>query len=146
MNSRFGQIQKIHNENKNVVQDRTIYEDAYIFAPNLHAMGLMSTRDYENYTSLFSLMNSFIPAPTLLIYLRSSVPNLVEQIQKRGRDYENSIRIDYLSRLNERYEAWISNYEDKILIIDVDNLDFQNNKEDLGEIISKVEAEINGLF
>lgn len=146
MKSRFGQVQQIHNEDKNVIQDRTIYEDAFIFAPNLHAMGLMSTRDFDNYSSLFNLMNAFIPAPNLLIYLRSSVPNLVEQIQKRGRDYENSIRIDYLNRLNERYEAWISGYENKLLIIDVDNLDFQNNKEDLGKIITKIEAEINGLF
>jgi len=146
MKSRFGQVQQIHNDDKNVIQDRTIYEDAFIFAPNLHAMGLMSTRDFENYSSLFNLMNTFIPAPNLLIYLRSSVPNLVEQIQKRGRDYENSIGIDYLTRLNERYEAWISGYENKLLIIDVDNLDFQNNKEDLGKIITKIEAEINGLF
>lgn len=146
MKSRFGQVQKIHNGDKNVIQDRTIYEDAFIFAPNLHAMGLMSTRDFDNYSSLFNLMNAFIPAPNLLIYLRSSVPNLVEQIQKRGRDYENSIRIDYLNRLNERYEAWISGYENKLLIIDVDNLDFENNKEDLGKIITKIEAEINGLF
>lgn len=146
MKSRFGQVQQIHNDDKNVIQDRTIYEDAFIFAPNLHAMGLMSTRDFENYSSLFNLMNTFIPAPNLLIYLRSSVPNLVEQIQKRGRDYENSIRIDYLTRLNERYEAWISGYENKLLVIDVDNLDFQNNKEDLGKIITKIEAEINGLF
>lgn len=146
MKSRFGQVQQIHNGDKNVIQDRTIYEDAFIFAPNLHAMGLMSTRDFDNYSSLFNLMNAFIPAPNLLIYLRSSVPNLVEQIQKRGRDYENSIRIDYLNRLNERYEAWISGYENKLLIIDVDNLDFENNKEDLGKIITKIEAEINGLF
>jgi deoxyadenosine/deoxycytidine kinase len=146
MKSRFGQVQKIHNGDKNVIQDRTIYEDAFIFAPNLHAMGLMSTRDFDNYSSLFNLMNAFIPAPNLLIYLRSSVPNLVEQIQKRGRDYENSIRLDYLNRLNERYEAWISVYENKLLIIDVDDLDFQNNKEDLGKIITKIEAEINGLF
>lgn len=146
MKSRFGQVQKIHNGDKNVIQDRTIYEDAFIFAPNLHAMGLMSTRDFDNYSSLFNLMNAFIPAPNLLIYLRSSVPNLVEQIQKRGRDYENSIRIDYLNRLNERYEAWISGYENKLLIIDVDNLDFEKNKEDLGKIITKIEAEINGLF
>jgi deoxyadenosine/deoxycytidine kinase len=146
MKSRFGQVQKIHNGDKNVIQDRTIYEDAFIFAPNLHAMGLMSTRDFDNYSSLFNLMNAFIPAPNLLIYLRSSVPNLVEQIQKRGRDYENSIRLDYLNRLNERYEAWISGYENKLLIIDVDDLDFQNNKEDLGKIITKIEAEINGLF
>lgn len=146
MKSRFGQVKKIHSENKNVIQDRTIYEDAYIFAPNLHSMGLMSSRDFKNYSSLFQLMNSFIPAPNLLIYLRSSVPNLVDQIQKRGRDYENSIRIDYLTRLNERYEAWISEYQEKLLIIDVDNLDFQNNKEDLGKVINKIEAEINGLF
>jgi deoxyadenosine/deoxycytidine kinase len=147
LNSRFAQVQEIHNGDKDVIQDRTMYEDAFIFAPNLHAMGLMSTRDFENYKSLFKLMNTFIPSPDLLIYLRSSVPNLVEQIQKRGRDYENSIRIDYLSRLNERYEAWISSYtHGKLLIIEVDNLDFQQNKEDLGFIIDKIDAEINGLF
>ena len=147
LNSRFSQVQEIHNGDKDVIQDRTMYEDAFIFAPNLHAMGLMSTRDFENYKNLFSLMNSFIPSPDLLIYLRSTVPNLVEQIQKRGRDYENSIRIDYLSRLNERYEAWISSYtHGKLLIIEVDNLDFQQNKEDLGFIIDKIDAEINGLF
>ena len=147
LNSRFGQVQEIHKGNKDVIQDRTMYEDAHIFAPNLHAMGLMSTRDFENYQSLFKLMNNFIPAPNLMIYLRSSVSNLVEQIQKRGRDYENSIRIDYLSRLNERYEAWISSYEHgHLLIIDVDGLDFQQNKEDLGFIIDKIDAEINGLF
>jgi deoxyadenosine/deoxycytidine kinase len=147
LNSRFGQVQEIHKGDKDVIQDRTMYEDAHIFAPNLHAMGLMSTRDFENYQSLFKLMNNFIPAPNLLIYLRSSVSNLVEQIQKRGRDYENSIRIDYLSRLNERYEAWISSYDQgHLLIIDVDGLDFQQNKEDLGAIIDKIDAEINGLF
>lgn len=147
LNSRFGQVQEIHKGDKDVIQDRTMYEDAHIFAPNLHAMGLMSTRDFENYQSLFELMNTFIPAPNLLIYLRSSVSNLVEQIQKRGRDYENSIRIDYLSRLNERYEAWISSYDrGHLLIIDVDGLDFQQNKEDLGTIIDKIDAEINGLF
>lgn len=147
LNSRFGQVQEIHKGDKDVIQDRTMYEDAHIFAPNLHAMGLMSTRDFENYQSLFKLMNNFIPAPNLLIYLRSSVSNLVEQIQKRGRDYENSIRIDYLSRLNERYEAWISSYDQgHLLIIDVDGLDFQQNKEDLGNIIDKIDAEINGLF
>ena len=147
LNSRFGQVQEIHKGDKDVIQDRTMYEDAHIFAPNLHSMGLMSTRDFENYQSLFELMNTFIPAPNLLIYLRSSVSNLVEQIQKRGRDYENSIRIDYLSRLNERYEAWISSYDrGHLLIIDVDGLDFQQNKEDLGTIIDKIDAEINGLF
>ncbi|MBJ11155.1 MAG: deoxynucleoside kinase [Flavobacteriales bacterium] len=147
LKSRFGQVKEIHSNEKNVIQDRTIYEDAFIFAPNLHAMGLMSTRDFENYLSLFQLMETFIPAPSLLIYLRSSVANLVGQIQKRGRDYENSIRIDYLTRLNERYEAWISQYDrGKLLIIDVDDMDFENNKEDLGAIISRIDAEINGLF
>ena len=147
LKSRFGQVKEIHASEKNVIQDRTIYEDAFIFAPNLHAMGLMSTRDFENYLSLFQLMETFIPAPNLLIYLRSSVANLVGQIQKRGRDYENSIRIDYLTRLNERYEAWISQYDrGKLLIIDVDDMDFENNKEDLGVIISRIDGEINGLF
>ena len=147
LKSRFGQVKEIHSNEKNVIQDRTIYEDAFIFAPNLHAMGLMSTRDFENYLSLFQLMETFIPAPSLLIYLRSSVANLVGQIQKRGRDYENSIRIDYLTRLNERYEAWISQYDrGKLLIIDVDDIDFENNQEDLGAIISRIDAEINGLF
>ena len=147
LKSRFGQVKEIHASEKNVIQDRTIYEDAFIFAPNLHAMGLMSTRDFENYLSLFKLMETFIPAPNLLIYLRSSVANLVGQIQKRGRDYENSIRIDYLTRLNERYEAWISQYDrGKLLIIDVDDMDFENNKEDLGVVISRVDGEINGLF
>ena len=147
LNSRFGQVQEIHKGDKDVIQDRTMYEDAHIFAPNLHAMGLMSTRDFENYQSLFKLMNNFIPAPNLLIYLRSSVSNLVEQIQKRGRDYENSIRIDYLSRLNERYEAWISSYDrGHLLIIDVDDLDFQQNKEDLRLIINKIDAEISTLM
>ena len=147
LNSRFGQVQEIHKGDKNVIQDRTMYEDAHIFAPNLHAMGLMSTRDFENYQSLFKLMNNFIPAPNLMIYLRSSVSNLVDQIQKRGRDYENSIRIDYLSRLNERYEAWISEYTSgKLLIIDTDDLDFSKNQEDLGFVVDKVNAELHGLF
>ena len=147
LKSRFSQVKEIHSSEKNVIQDRTIYEDAFIFAPNLHAMGLMSTRDFENYRSLFKLMETFIPAPNILIYLRSSVANLVGQIQKRGRDYENSIRIDYLTRLNERYEAWISQYDrGKLLIIDVDDMDFENNKEDLGAIISRIDAELNGLF
>lgn len=147
LNSRFRQILDIRESGKDVVQDRTIYEDAYIFAPNLHAMGLMSNRDYNNYRSLFDLMESVTKAPDLLIYLRSTVPNLVYQIQKRGRDYENSISIDYLSRLNERYEAWIHDYKKgKLLIVDVDNMDFVSNPEDLGSIINKIDAEINGLF
>ena len=147
LNSRFRQINQIQQSGRDIIQDRTIYEDAYIFAPNLHAMGLMTNRDFENYSSLFELMESFVKGPDLLIYLRSSIPNLVSQIHKRGRDYENSISIDYLSRLNERYEAWISKYDKgNLLIIDVDNLDFVANPEDLGGIINKVEAEIHGLF
>lgn len=146
LNSRFNQVQEIHKSKKDIIQDRTIYEDAYIFAPNLHAMGLMSSRDFENYQQLFHLMNDFIPAPDLLIYLRSTVPNLVDQIQKRGRDYENSIRLDYLSRLNERYEAWISSYtKGKLLILDVDNLDFQDKNDDFMNIAKQIDAEINQL-
>jgi len=147
LNSRFRQVVDIRKSGKDVIQDRTIYEDAYIFAPNLHSMGLMSTRDFENYSSLFELMASFLQAPDLLIYLRASVPTLVRQIQKRGRDYENSIRLDYLKRLNERYEAWISTYNTgKLLIVDVDNINFSENPEDLGMIIEKVNANIHGLF
>ncbi|MCF6294314.1 MAG: deoxynucleoside kinase [Flavobacteriaceae bacterium] len=147
LNSRFRQVSLIRESGKDIIQDRTIYEDAHIFAPNLHAMGLMTNRDFENYRSLFDLMESFVQGPDLLIYLRSSIPNLVSQIHKRGRDYENSISIDYLSRLNERYEAWISKYDKgNLLVIDVDPLDFVDNPEDLGEIINKVEAEIYGLF
>ena len=147
LNSRFRQVVQIRKSGKNIIQDRTIYEDANIFAPNLHAMGLMTNRDFDNYSSLFNLMESTVQAPDLLIYLRSSIPNLVNQIHKRGRDYENSISIDYLSRLNERYEAWIHGYEKgRLLIIDVDHLDFVEKAEDLGEIIEKIDSEINGLF
>lgn len=147
LNSRFRQVNQIQDSGKDIIQDRTIYEDAHIFAPNLHAMGLMTNRDFENYTSLFELMESFVKGPDLLIYLRSSIPNLVSQIHKRGRDYENTISIDYLSRLNERYEAWISQYDKgNLLIIDVDNIDFVANPEDLGEVISKIDAQIHGLF
>ena len=141
LNSRFTQIQEIQRTDKTVIQDRTIYEDAFIFAPNLHSMGLMTTRDFENYFSLFNLMDSFVSSPDLLIYLRASVPTLVNQIQRRGRDYEESIRLDYLKRLNERYEAWISTYDKgKLLIIDVDNNNFPESQEDLGKIISKMIA------
>lgn len=147
LNSRFRQVLQIRKSGKDIIQDRTIYEDANIFAPNLHAMGLMTNRDFDNYSSLFNLMESLVETPDLLIYLRSSIPNLVSQIHKRGRDYENSISIDYLSRLNERYEAWIHNYKKgRLLVIDVDDLDFVENKEDLGGIITKIDAEINGLF
>lgn len=142
LNSRFSQVLKIRESGKNIIQDRTIYEDANIFAPNLHSMGLMTNRDFKNYSSLFGLMESLVQSPDLIIYLRSSIPNLVSQIHKRGRDYENSISIDYLSRLNERYEAWIHGYDKgRLLIIDVDNLDFVENEEDLRFIISKINAE-----
>lgn len=146
LNSRFRQVVEIRNSGKNVIQDRTIYEDAYIFAPNLHSMNLMSTRDFENYSSLFELMSSFLQPPDLLIYLRSSVSTLVEQIQKRGREYEESIRLDYLKLLNDRYEAWIEKYTlGKLLIINVDNTDF-GKPEDLSVVIDKVNAEVHGLF
>ena len=147
LNSRFRQIISIKNSKKSYIQDRTIYEDAKIFAPNLHHMGLMSTRDFENYMEIFNLMDGFIDGPDLLIYLRASVPILVEQIQKRGREYENSIRLDYLTRLNERYEAWIGEYDKgNLLIIDVDNLDYAEKDEDLSKVIEKIDAKINGLF
>ncbi|MFA5848896.1 MAG: deoxynucleoside kinase [Bacteroidales bacterium] len=147
LNQRFNGIVNIQNTPLPVVQDRTIYEDARIFAPNLHSMGLMSSRDFENYTSLFDLMLSLVKAPDLLIYLRSSIPNLVSQIQKRGRDYESGIRIDYLSGLNERYEAWISGYKDgRILIIDVDENKFEDKQEDLSTVIDRIDAQLNGLF
>ena len=147
LNSRFRQIIDIKKSDKDFIQDRTIYEDAFIFAPNLHSMGLMSSRDFDNYKELFSLIDSLVDGPDLLIYLRASVPTLVEQIQKRGRDYENSIRLDYLTQLNDRYEAWIESYDSgKLLIIDADNINFSENEEDLGSIIEKIDAEINGLF
>lgn len=143
LNSRFRQIRDFEKSGKKIIQDRTIYEDANIFAPNLLAMGLMTNRDFENYKSIFNLMESYVKGPDLLVYLRSEIPNLVDQIHKRGRDYENSISIDYLSRLNERYEAWIETYDKgKLLIIDVDNLDFVKNKEDLNLIIKKIDKEI----
>ena len=147
LNSRFRQILDFREKGNNIIQDRTIYEDAHIFAPNLHEMGLMSSRDFNNYRSLFALMERLISPPDLLIYLKSSVPNLVNQIQKRGRDYENSISIDYLNRLNECYEEWISDYDKgKLLIIDTDKLDFVQNQEDLGEVIQRIDTQINGLF
>jgi deoxyadenosine/deoxycytidine kinase len=147
LNSRFKQVVDIRQSGKNVIQDRTIYEDAFIFAPNLHAMGLLTTRDFNNYINLFNLMQDFLQPPDLLIYLRGSISTLVEQIQKRGRPYENNIRIDYLNRLNERYEAWINGYDKgKLLIINVDQNKFPLEPEHLGEIIGKIDAEINGLF
>ncbi|MFO7977884.1 MAG: deoxynucleoside kinase [Bacteroidales bacterium] len=147
LNSRFRQIVDIRNGNSTVIQDRTIYEDANIFAPNLHDMGLMSSRDYDNYASLFELMSSFIQPPDLLIYLKAGVPTLVSQIQKRGRDYENSIRLDYLKSLNERYDEWINRYTlGKLLVVNVDTIKFSENQSDLGQVIQKIDAEIHGLF
>jgi deoxyadenosine/deoxycytidine kinase len=147
LNNRFRQIIKIRESGKNVIQDRTIYEDAYIFAPNLHDMNLMTSRDFENYKALFELMVSFIQPPDLLIYLRASVPTLVSQIQKRGRDYEESIRLDYLKSLHERYENWIEQYDQgKILIFNVDQLDFAEKPESLSYVIEKINAELHGLF
>ena len=140
LKSRFDQLLSFKDQKNTIVQDRTIYEDAYIFAPNLNAMGLMNQRDFKNYKSLFELLESLIKGPDLLIYLRSSIPNLVNKIHKRGRDYENSISIEYLSRLNERYEAWISTYDkDKMIIIDVDNLDFVERPEDLKVVIASID-------
>jgi len=147
LNSRFRQVIEIRKSGKTVVQDRTIYEDAFIFAPNLHSMNLMSTRDFDNYMSLFNLMSSFIQPPDLLIYLRANVPTMVQQIQKRGREYESSIRLDYLKGLNERYEEWIAGYNlGKLLIVDVDNLNIEENPEHLGEVIDRINAELHGLF
>ncbi len=147
LNSRFRQVVEIRKKNKKVIQDRTIYEDARIFAPNLFSMGLMESRDFNNYSSLFELMSSLIDPPDLLIYLRASVPTLVQQIQKRGREYEHSIRLDYLNKLNERYEEWIEHYDlGKLLIINVDEIKFSERQEDLGQVIQKIDAEIHGLF
>jgi len=147
LNSRFSTVLKIRQSGKTVIQDRTIYEDAYIFAPNLYEMGLMNRRDFENYVSLFELMSSLVSPPDLLIYLKASVPTLVRQIQLRGREYENNIRLDYLKHLNDRYDEWIRSYnKGKLLIINVDDIDFIKNKQDLSIIIDKVNAQINGLF
>jgi deoxyadenosine/deoxycytidine kinase len=146
LKSRFQQLLAFQNSNKTIVQDRTIYEDAFIFAPNLNAMGLMNQRDFKNYRELFDLMESLIEGPNLLIYLRSSIPNLVNKIHKRGREYENSISIEYLSRLNERYEAWISTYDkNKMVIIDVDDLDFVENKEDFKTVLAEIDKGLSKI-
>ncbi len=147
LNTRLNNLNEIHKSGKKVIQDRTIYEDAYIFAPNLHAMGLMTTRDFENYYSLFQSLDNLITPPDLLIYLRASTATLFDHILQRGREYEGSINVDYLKRLNERYEAWIDTYDKgKLLIVDLDDNQFPTNSEHLGDIISKIDAEINGLF
>ena len=147
LSSRYQQMLRIQQGNRTVIQDRTIYEDAYIFAPNLADMGLMERRDFENYTTLFQSIVSQIKAPDLMIYLRASIPTLVEHIQMRGRDYEGSISLDYLRRLNERYDNWISNYrEGKLLVINVDQIDFSNNQEHAGKVLEMVQGELHGLF
>ena len=147
LNERFGHIQEIRKSGKTVVQDRTIYEDAHIFAANLHSMGLMSQRDYTTYRALFDRMTSLLSPPDMMIYLRASVSTLVKQIHKRGRPYENSIRLDYLNRLNERYERWIANYSlGKILIIDVDEIHFEDNPEHLQIVVNRIDATLNELF
>ena len=147
LNSRYKQILKIHKGGNTVIQDRTIYEDAHIFAENLAEMNLLSERDFKNYLSVFQLMKDFVSAPDLLIYLRADIPTLVKQIAKRGREYETSISIDYLSKLNNKYQNWIENYkEGKLLIIDVDDLDFVEKQEDFGYILERIDGELNGLF
>lgn len=146
LSSRFRHQKEMLNSKKSLIQDRTIYEDVEIFAKNLHQMGLMSDRDYKNYCSLFHEMVHYLKPPDLLIYLRAEVPTLVRQIQQRGRDYENTIRIEYLERLNGLYEDWISRYSHDKLIIDSDNLDFVNNGEDLGKVVELIDQRLYGLF
>jgi deoxyadenosine/deoxycytidine kinase len=147
LNSRYQQVLSIREGDKTVIQDRTIYEDAYIFAPNLPEMGLMARRDFENYISLFKNMAAQVNAPDLLIYLRASISTLVSHIHTRGRDYEGSMSLDYLKRLNKKYEDWIENYkEGPLLIINADNIDFETNPEDLGNVINLVDSQLHGLF
>ncbi len=147
LNTRFNHILEIKKSSDTVIQDRTIYEDAYIFAPNLHAMGLMSTRDFENYFTIFNLISSLIEPPDLIIYLKASVSTLVKQIEKRGRKYEDNIRIDYLKKLNERYDSWAEAYNlGKMVVIDVDHVNFIDRPEDLSSVIDKINAQFHGLF
>ena len=147
LHSRLQRIMSIRNSGKDVIQDRTIYEDAYIFAPNLHGMKLMATRDFETYFSLFQQVEQLLQAPDLLIYLKTSIPTLVKRIQCKGREYENAIRIDYLESLNRRYETWVKSYDlGKILVIDTDSINFIDNPEDFSKIVNKIDAELFGLF
>ena len=146
LNKRFKEVVEISKSEETIIQDRTIFEDACIFAPNLHGQGMMSDRDFNNYRDLFDLMMSLVNPPDLLIYLRSSIPNLIAQIQKRGREYERSIRIDYITGLNQRYEDWIKDYKSRLLVIDVDNIKFENKPEDFQFITDKIDAELYGLF
>ena len=149
LGSRIQQTMDMLADNRDsgaIFQDRTIYEDAHIFADNLHEMGLMASRDIETYMKLFRLMTTLIPKPDLLIYLKSSVPHLVAQIQKRGRDYEQTMSLEYLSGLNDRYDKWINEYDGKVLIIETDDLDFENRPEDFASITDRIDAELYGLF
>jgi deoxyadenosine/deoxycytidine kinase len=147
LNHRFQQVQKILNGDDVVIQDRTIYEDAFIFAPNLHDMGLMSSRDFETYFTLFKNMSAQVKAPDLLIYLKAEIPTLVAHIQDRGRDYEGNMSLDYLKKLNQRYNNWIESYKDgPLLVVNVDGMDFKNNVEDYGQIVEKINAQLHGLF
>lgn len=147
LNSRLRQLLEIQNGNHTVIQDRTIYEDAHIFAPNLHEMNLMSRRDFENYSQFFQTLKRMVKPPDLIIYLKASIPTLVDRIQKRGRDYEENIRLDYLKRLNEHYNNWVSKYNDgPLLIIESDEIHFDESKEDLAAVIGKIDAQVNGLF
>jgi len=147
LNTRIRQLINIHKGKETVIQDRTIYEDAHIFAPNLYEMGLMTARDFENYSSFFSTLRNLINPPDLLIYLKASIPKLVDNIQKRGRDYEENIRLDYLKRLNEFYNKWIEKYADgPLLVVEVDDIDFANSEEDFAEVVKRIDAQIYGLF
>lgn len=147
LNSRLKQLIDIQDSKETIIQDRTIYEDAHIFAQNLFEMGLMTGRDYDNYCAMFATITQMVKPPDLMIYLKASIPKLVDQIQKRGRDYEDNIRLDYLKKLNEHYEQWISTYkESKLLIIEIDEINFAENPDDFSKIISKIDTEINGLF
>lgn len=146
LNKRFKEVVEISKSKDTIIQDRTIFEDARIFAPNLHAQGKMSDRDFENYSDLFDLMMSLVNLPDLMIYIRSTIPNLVAQIQKRGRDYEQSIRLDYLEGLNNRYEEWISGYKGNLIIIDGDRIKFGDNPADFKEVTDMIDAKLFGLF
>ena len=146
LNKRFKEVVEISKSEETIIQDRTIFEDACIFAPNLHGMGMMRDRDFANYSDLFDLMISLVDLPDLMIYIRTSVPTLVSHIEKRGRDFEKTIRIDYLTGLNKRYESWINDYKGHLIIIDGDNIDFENSPQDFQTITDQIDAELYGLF
>ncbi len=146
LNKRFRDIVEISKSSDTIIQDRTIFEDARIFAPNLHDQGYMSDRDFANYSDLFDLMMSLVGFPDLMIYIRSSIPNLISQIEKRGRDYEQTIRIDYLTGLNKRYEDWISTYKGNLIIVDGDTIKFESNPQDFKKVTDMIDAQLYGLF